>query len=80
MDDTVVDGKTAIDVLKSKRFISFIVYIVVTYLLFPLGQELVPSVFGTLNPVQVMEQMTTVVMVVIGGYSAQDALSALRKK
>lgn len=75
-----MDNKNSTDVLKSKRFISFMVYLIVTYVLFPIGVELLPDVFGTLNPNLVIEHTTQVVLVIIGGYSAQDALAALRKK
>lgn len=74
------EGKQFSDVMKSKRFISFMVYLIATYLLFPLGTHFFPEVFATINPNLFMEHATNVILVLIGGYSAQDAMNALRKK
>ena len=74
------DNKSPFDVLKSRRFISFVVYLAVTYVLFPVAQQVFPEVFASINPNLFMENATDAILVLIGGYSAQDAVRALKAK
>lgn len=72
--------KKASDILVSKRFVSYVVYIVATFLVFPILSKVFPEVFGAINMDLFVENATDVVLLLIGGYSAQDAFRALKKK
>jgi uncharacterized membrane protein len=73
-------NKRISDVLKSRRFVSFAVYIVVNLLAIPLLKFYFPNFSQYVNAYLFTEHSTEIVMLLIAGYSLQDAVSAYVSK
>lgn len=72
------EGKSAWDVFRSKRFITLLVFVFVTYFVIPFTTSAFPD--WHLNAQLLTENTTAVVLAIITGYSAQDALRAIKGK
>jgi hypothetical protein len=69
-----MEEKRAMDVLRSRRFISFVVGIVLAVFVVPIVNQVFPE--WMLNVADLQEQITNLVLVLIGGYTAQDLMTA----
>jgi hypothetical protein len=73
--EIVASEKQARDFLKSKRAISFLIWIFLVYAVTPLTQAAFPDVVFDVE--LVVNNLTILAGMVIGGYSAQDVAIAL---